>query len=224
MERVELPGGKWGALAGIAFAVLLFMTVAVIDAPRSATDEAVSTWWADSANQTSAIVSMYCALGASLAFLVFLTQLCTRLRAAEGGHAPVTSLVHACGLVFTVLLLIAGLARGAVSAGVRFGDEPLPGVDVLRLVPEISFVALGPFGLITMAVAIAGVSALILRTGVHGRWLAWLGFAVATSLLGSVVIGAFLLPVLLLWTLAISVAMFRSGSRALVQATAAVAS
>lgn len=215
MERIELPGGKLGVFAGIAFAVLLFLTVAVVDAPRTATDQEVVTWWSDSGNQFNEVLSMFFALFAGLSFLVFITQLCARLRAAEGGQAPTTMLVFASGIVFTALLFVAGIARGAVSMSVRFGDEPLPGVDMLRFVPEVSFVVLGPFGLITAACGIAATSWLILRTGAYGRWLGWFGFVVAVALLlGSPIIGAFLLPVLLLWALAMSFGMWRAGRHA----------
>lgn len=203
---------RLGAFAAFGFAVLLFLTVAVVDAPRAATDEEVLAWWAKESNQTAEIFSMYFALGAGLCFLVFLTRLCARLRAAEGEHAPVSSFVLASGIVFTSLVFVAGAARGAVGVGVRFGDEPLPGVDVLRLVPMISYVALGSLGLVTMGACIAAASWLILRTGVYGRWAGWAGLAVAVALLTSVVIGPWLIPGLLLWSLAMGGAMWRGGA------------
>lgn len=212
---------RLGALAAFGFAALLFMTVAVVDAPRASTDDEVLTWWAKEANQTAEIMSMYFALGAGLCFLVFLTRFCARLRAAEGGHAPISSFVLSSGVVFTSLLFVAGAVRGAVSVGVRFGDEPLPGVDVLRLVPLISYVALGSLGLATVGAGIAAASWLILRTGAYGRWAGWFGVVVAVALLASVVIGPWLIPVLLLWSLAMGVAMWRGGAAASIARTAA---
>jgi hypothetical protein len=113
------------------------------------------------------------------------------------------------GMTFVGLLFIAGIARGSIAVAVRVNDEPLPGVDMLRLVPEVSYVALGAYSMIVAAFVVVACSSVILRTGVYGRWLGWLGFAVSVVLLLSVVIGPFVIPALLLWALAASVAMWR---------------
>jgi hypothetical protein len=204
-----MRSGIVGAVTGIAFAVLLFLTVAVVDAPRGASDQEVLSWWAGSGNQSSEVASMYFALLAGLSFLVFLGQFCARLRGAEGERGVATSLVFAGGVVFVGLLFIAGLTRGAIALAVKFGDEPLPGVDVLRLVPEVSYVALGAYGMIVAAFMIAAASWAVLQSGVLARWFGWAGVAASAALLSSVVIGPFLIPVLLLWTLGASVAMWR---------------
>jgi hypothetical protein len=198
-----------GAIAGIGFVILLFLAVAVVDAPRGASDQEVLEWWADSGNQSSEVASMYLLSLAGLSFLVFLTQLVARLRSSDGGRAIVPSLMFGAGIMFVGLLFIAGIARGSIAVAVRVNDEPLPGVDMLRLVPEVSYVALGAYGMIVAAFVVVACSAVILRTGVYGRWLGWLGSAVSVVLLSSVVIGPFVIPALLLWALAASVAMWR---------------
>ncbi|MGE0228506.1 MAG: hypothetical protein AB7I38_05740 [Dehalococcoidia bacterium] len=209
MHATSARGTRFGAVAALAFATLLFMTVAVVDAPRAATDEEVIAWWSEESNQTAEVFSMFFAFGAALSLLAFLSVVAPRLRAAEGGEGRVAAFVYASGIVYVVLLLLAGVLRGAVASSVLLGDEPLPGVDTLRLVPAASWVLLGSLGLPLAATCVAAVSWLVLRTRLLGRWVGWLGLGVAAALLGAVVIGPWLIPLLLLWSLSMAVALWR---------------
>src|SRR4029077_42035 len=140
-------------------------------------DAKLVAWWADSGNQTTAIVSMYLFIVAGLCFLLFLAKLRSRLLAAEGGTGELTSLVVASGAVFVAMLLVAAASRGVIGFAVKSpGDnESLPGADPLRYLPQTGYAALGTGGLLAAAVAMATTSWLIVRTAVFGRWLAWIG-------------------------------------------------
>ena len=72
-------GGKLGAIAGLAFAFLFFMGTAMLNIPRGTSDAKLVAWWADSGNQTTAVVSMYFFAVAGLVFLLFLAKLRSRL-------------------------------------------------------------------------------------------------------------------------------------------------
>src|SRR3954451_9373119 len=119
-----------GAVAGVAFSVLWFVSVAAVDPQRGVTDQELQTWWADSGNRTGYIFSMYTLMLACPLFLFFIARLRTRLRAVDAsGWAD---LVFACGIVVTTTLGVAAAIRGVVASSMRFADEPLPGVDTLR--------------------------------------------------------------------------------------------
>ena len=135
--------GRWlGALAGLAFTILFFMGIATLNIPLGASDAKLVEWWADSGNQTTAIVSMYLFIVAGLCFLLFLTKLRSRLLTAEGGTGELTSLVVASGAVFVAMLLVAAASRGVIGFAVKSpGDNeslpgsrhaPLPAADRLR--------------------------------------------------------------------------------------------
>src|SRR5262249_2036918 len=81
-----------GAAAGPVVALCLFAGVAILGIPRGATDRELVTWWSDSGNQATAVVSMYLFVLAGLAFLVFLAKLRSRLLEAEGGAGELSSL------------------------------------------------------------------------------------------------------------------------------------
>ena len=207
-------GGRLGALAGVAFAVLFFLGTAMLDIPHGLSDEKTVAWWSESGNRTTAVVSMYCFTVAGLCFIAFLVQLRSRLLVAEGGTGTLTALVVVSGAVFVAMLLVAAMARGLIGFAVEspWLDEPLPGPDTLRYLPQIGATALGVGGLLSAAVTIATASWLILRTAVFPRWLAWLGF-LATLLIvaaSATLSGVLALPAVLVWALATSVALWRS--------------
>ena len=90
----------------------------------------------------------------------------------------------------------------------------MPGVDLVRYLPQISYVALGFCGLLAAALAIAVTSLLAFRTGVFGRVHAWIGVLCAAGLVAAnvVLIGVGAIPAMLLWTIATSVALWRGSS------------
>jgi hypothetical protein len=201
-----------GPLAGLAFALCFFLGVAMLETPRGASDQELVTWWSDSGNRITAIVSMYLFVVAGLCFLVFLVALRSRLLAAEGDTGELTTVVLVAGTVFVSLLCVAAAARGVIgfAAVSPANDEPLPGPDMLRYLPQIGYTITGTGGLLAVALSMAATSWLILKTAVFGRWLAWVG-VVATLLVVVAAIllsGVFAIPALLVWTLAVSAAMW----------------
>jgi hypothetical protein len=190
------------------------MGTATLNIPRGASDAKLVAWWADSGNQTTAIVSMYLFIVAGLCFLLFLTKLRSRLLAAEAGSGELTSLVVASGAVFVAMLLVAAASRGVIGFAVKSpGDnESLPGADTLRYLPQTGYAALGIGGLLAAAVAMATTSWLIVRTAVFGRWLAWLGAASALVIVvaAAALVGMVAIPAMLIWVMAVSIAMWRA--------------
>ena len=91
----------------------------------------------------------------------------------------------------------------------------LPGADTLRYFPTIGYAALGAGGLLAAAVTMATTSWLIVRTAVFGRWLAWVGAAAALVIvLANVALsGVMVIPAMLVWTIATSVALGRGDTR-----------
>jgi len=218
MVTARTAGGRLGALAGLAFSFFFFMGTAMLDLPRSVSDREMVAWWSESGHQRTTVVSMYFFVLAGLCFLVFLAKLRSRLLTAEGGNGELTSLAVASGAVFVAMLFVAGAARGGIGYAITspVGDESLPGADTLRYFPWIGYAALGAGGLLAAAVTMATTSWLILRTAVFGRWLAWLGGAAALVIVVANIAlsGALVIPVMLVWTVAVSVALWRGGTKA----------
>jgi hypothetical protein len=205
--------GRLGALAGLAFAFLFLLGTAILNIPNGASDQKLVAWWSDSGNQLTSIVSMYSFVLAGLCFLVFLVQLRSHLLAAEGGTGALSTLVVASGAVFVAMLFVAAASRGVIGFALKSPgtNESLPGPDTLRYLPETGYAALGAAGLLAAAVAMATTSWLIVRTAVFGRWLAWVGAAAALLIVvaNAALVGMLMIPAMLVWALATSVALWR---------------
>jgi hypothetical protein len=214
-------GGKLetraAALAGIASAVMFLLGTAILNVPTKATDGELVQWWSSSSHQLDALVSMISFTLAGVLFLVFLAHLRTRLLAAEGETGTLTTIVFSAGLLFVAALFVAATARGVISYAIKSpaAGEPLPRVDLLRYLPQMSYVVLGFCGLLSAALAIAVTSLLAFRTRVFGRPMAWLGVACAAALVVAnvMLIGIGAIPAMLLWTVATSVAFWRGGAK-----------
>ncbi|MDX6618651.1 MAG: hypothetical protein QOK36_1037 [Gaiellales bacterium] len=212
-RATRTAGGRLGAVAGVAFAILFLAGTAILNIPNGASDQKLSAWWADGANQITAIVSMYSFILAGLCFLAFLVQLRLRLLAAEGGAGAATGLVVASGTVFVAMLFVAAASRGVVGFALKSpgANELLPGPDTLRYIPQTGYAALGAAGLLAAAVAIGACSWLIFRTRVFARWLGWLGVAAAVLIVAANValVGMIAIPAMLVWALATSAELWR---------------
>jgi hypothetical protein len=221
LTSTQTAGGELGArlaaLAGVASAVMFFLGVAIVDVPSKATNGELVQWWSSNSHQVEALLSMVSFTLAGLFFLVFLAHLRTRLLAAEGGPGTLTTIVFSAGLLFVATLFAAATARGVISYAVKSpaAGEPLPSADLLRYLPQLSYVVLGFCGLLSAALAIAVTSLLAFRTSVFGRLLAWLSLACAVGLIVAnvILIGIGAIPAMLLWTVAMSVAFWRRGRR-----------
>jgi hypothetical protein len=90
-------------------------------------------------------------------------------------------------------------------------DEPLPAVDVLRFSTALNYTLLGQFGMSVLALCMLSVSVVVLRTGVFGRWLGYVGAACSAVVVAAVLAqyGAISMPVAILWALCLAVAIWR---------------
>jgi hypothetical protein len=201
-----VPGGsRLAAGAGVAFAVLLFVSVSAFSAPRAATDAELTAWWSDAANLHSVVLSTFSYLGAGLCFLVFAGYLQARLRAVAPASFG-TAVIGMAATAFVTIMALTG-SMGALARGILIDNEPLPGPDLLRYLPQIRYTALGAFALPVAGLLIAATSYLILRHGGLPAWTGWLGVLSVIVILGTTAlyIGQYAIPVLMLWVLCVSI-------------------
>lgn len=210
MSPRELISGRVGAIAGLVFVVLLFLSTAMLNAPDKATDAELVAWWSEDGNLTTVLVSTYLQIGAALCFLVFITALRAVSLRAEGGAASLTTLAFAAGVTFVALLLASDGPRGVTAVAVKLNGEALPAADLLRYLPQFGYIIAGTIGGAAVGAAILANSVLVLRTGALGRWLGILGLVCAAGTIAlALVVGPFFIPVLLVWVIATSLALWR---------------
>lgn len=217
MQSTSRQTDRIGALAGIAFTLLFFFSVAMIDPVRRATDDELRAWWTDSTQLSGSVVSMYLKLLGMACFLVFSVQLRNRLRAADPEN-PWLDLINGAAISFVATFSLGAIARPLIALGVRSGGEPLPGPDTLRYATEFTQIAFGYVSIPFVALTIAAASLVILQTRALSRMVGWLGLVVAALSLVVVVVGMGPLasPLIWIWTIGASSQLFRvRGARAL---------
>jgi hypothetical protein len=201
-----------GAIAGIAFSALYFLSTASFDPKVEATDAELVAFFSDSSNLRDNVISMYLVLASIPCFLLFLVTLRGRLATADDEASAGSTFLLASGICFAATLLIASVARGFIAQSVKFGDEPLPGPDTLRTITLFSTTM---YAIVTMpaaAITMAATGVLILRTRAMAAWSGWSALAAAgvTAALTPLLIATFALPLLFLWVTATSIELWRT--------------
>jgi hypothetical protein len=199
---------RWAPISGIAFVAAYIVAMIVAKTPDSSDPaDAIAAYYPDSkSHRVWMIVAAYILIGAGMLFLWFLSDLRSRLRAAEGDHGTLSTLAFGAGVVFVGLLSIGALALAAVPASISFAENRVPvGTDTIEIANSLGYGAILVGGMLSAAVMIFTVSVLTLRTGALPKWSAWVGFLAAIALLFAVI----WIPqvALLIWTLCVSGAM-----------------
>jgi hypothetical protein len=207
-------GTSVAALAGILSALAFLIGTAVLNVPMKASDSELVHWWSSDSHQVEALASMVSFTLAGMLFLVFLAHLRTRLLTAEGGAGTLTTIVFSAGQLFVATLFVAATVRGVISYAVKSpaGGQPLPSIDLLRYLPQISYVVLGFCGLLAVALAMGVTSLLAFRHSAFGPVIAWCGILCAAGIVAAdgLLLGSLAIPAVLLWIIATSVGLARS--------------
>jgi len=200
---------KAAAVAAALLGVSLFMTVAVINVPHEPSDQELLSWWQDSGNRMTGVISGLWALGVAVTIPVVMNHL-ERLDAANRSPQWLRFARSMAGAA-TALWLVSGAARSAIGYLVDTMNEPLPGVDVLRYATALNYSVLGQFGMAALALCILAVSVVVLRTGLFGRWLGYVGSVCSAVMILAVLAqyGGFTTPLAILWSLCLAVAIWR---------------
>ncbi len=201
---------QWGALAAIAFVVLLIASVLIGGSPPKVTDSAAKITKYFSDNQDALKIGSYLGGLALIPFLWFLGTLFGRLRRAEGGAGRVSQIALIGGVVLVALAMV---GNAITAVGALHLDQSAGAFIVASAV----------FGYVSFAAAgfVAATSVVVLRTSFLPSWFGWAGAAVAIVWLvgaasvstNSDAIAAVQLVALIawaLWLIALSVMLYRA--------------
>jgi hypothetical protein len=205
---MNLTQGRVAAVAAGMLGVFLFLTVATVDVPHGATDAELLAWWQQAANRWSGVFSGLSAVGVAISAAV----LRTGLAAVPGTRGSAwMAFGRTMAVAVSCLWLVTGAVRAAIGHLVDVTGEPLPGVDVLRMVTAINYVLLGLSGMAAMGLMMLGVSVSVLRAGAPARWVGRLGLGCAAVVLLATLAqyGAYVTLVAILWSWCLAVALWR---------------
>lgn len=171
---------RWAAVAGLLFTALIVASFFTPQTPRSDSPaEAIAAQLA--ADRPAHQLSMLLGFLASVAFLIFLTGLWSRLRRWEGPAGMFAALVLTAGAAFVALTLVAG---GLYMALLQYASGPQPDPAVLSALTVLNEWVGG--AVVPAGVAMfLGAALAILTTRALPLWLGWLAAATAVLLLVS---------------------------------------
>jgi hypothetical protein len=176
---------RWWPLAGIAFVGLFIGSFAVTDGTpdTNADNSEIAAYFTSNSHQSSVIIGTLMILGAVLLFVWFLAMLREQLARSERG-GPWTSLVYGSGCVAAALWIAADMAFASAAFAAddtsKFELDP----NTYRILESMGY---GMWvGGTTIALGmVAGTAIVALRTGLLPRWVTWLSFPVAATMLVS---------------------------------------
>src|SRR5262245_11897861 len=180
---------RWAPIGGILFVALMVigsMLVGNVPNPDASAHE-IAKYLSDTGRQTHNIIGAYLWVVGALAFLWFLTRLRNDLRRAEGGTGFLSNLAFGAGVAFAAVWMVSAAIYASVAYAVALRDAPVGDPDLVRVLPTLGRLVLRIGGGFAGILVLLAASAVILRTGVFGRWLGWLGLVAATVLLFDVV-------------------------------------
>ena len=167
---------RWAPIGGVLFVALMVVgSFFVSDVPNAdASGQEIADYLADSDRHTRNIIGAYIWIVGALAFLWFLTRLRSDLRKAEGGAGVLSNLAFGAGVAFSAVWMVSAAAYASVAFAVEFRDAPVSDPDLVRVLPSLGGLLLLVGGGFAGLLLLVAASAVILRTGVLPRWLAWL--------------------------------------------------
>ena len=200
-----MKAARWAPLSGIIsvalwIAALSIMLGSGVDTKES--DSKILAYYRDDGHLSNQILGFFLILGACMFFVWFLSVLRGRIARAEGGGGTLTALAFGSGLVTTGLWVVAAGLWAVVADTLQETDRFVLDPNSYRLVGGLGYMIFVAGAMIAL-VLVAATSLAAVKTGFLPKWLGWVGFVVAASLVVSFAFVPFF--ALLGWVLVVSV-------------------
>jgi hypothetical protein len=209
----ELRTPRAAGIAGLAFSVLFVVSIVLLrDHPGAGSSaEEIELFYVKENAGRVALVGLYLVPFAGIAFLWFIAVIRNWLGEREDRFF--STVFFGSGLLFVALLFVAAGAAGALLAGVKFRDQPVPTPDTVVFARSLGFAFLYVYAMRAAAVFIVTVSTIGLRAGGFPRWLALSGYAIGLALLFIPVHIEWIVLLFPAWVAAVSVVILRADGR-----------
>jgi hypothetical protein len=211
LRRNALRTPRAAAVAGIAFSLLLTVSLVLVRLAVPKDPDEAGEWLTDGSKRDAVILALNLLPFAGIAFLWFIGVV--RDRIGEGEDRLFATVFLGSGLLFIAMLFVAGaVAGGVVLSG---GDRLAPGTWSFGR--RLSFTLLTVYAMRMAAVFTISTTTIATRLGLAPRWLSVLGMATGVVLLGTVGFLPWVEVVFPAWVLVLSVhiliASFRSSPK-----------
>ena len=183
LTRDALRTPRAAAVAGIAFAVLLFTALLLIRLAVPHDSDDPGLWLADGGRRNAVKLALNLLPFAGIAFLWFIGVVRDRIGAGEDRLFATVFL--GSGLLFIAMLF----AGGAVAGGLMLADETAPPVGIWPFGRHVTHTLFTVYAMRMAAVFTISTTTIATRLGLAPRWLTVFGFA--TGLVLMFAIGVF---------------------------------
>ena len=200
LTKASLKTPKAAAIAGIVFSVLLLVFFWLIRSAVPADPLGSGAWLATSGRRVAFGLNLVPVAG--IAFLWFIGVIRDRLGQLEDRFFA--TVFFGSGLLFLAMLFIAAAAIGAIVLLASSEANELMNSATFHFARAFAYLVMNVYAIKAAAVFMISTSTVALYTSFLSRWLAYLGYILACSLLfGSYYIG-WSFMVLPVWVLMIS--------------------
>ena len=201
----DLRTPRAAGVAGLAFAVLFIVSLLLLRSQPAAgsTADEIAAWYLRTDSKHLAVVGLYFAPFAGIAFLWFIAVI--RHHVGDREDQFFATVFLGSGLLFVAMLFAAAAAAGAPLAAVKFQGAPVPSPDAIGLARALAYTFLYVYGVRVAAVFMISVSTIAHRTASLPRWLVIVGYVIALIMLLSVSFFRFVVLLFPLWVAAVSI-------------------
>ena len=199
------------AVAGIAFSLLLGLSLALITVSSPANPATVGTWLTQSPRRGTVAFALNLVPFAGIAFLWFIGVVRDRIGQREDRFFA--SVFLGSGLLFVGMMFAAAAFAGGLVADVTLRSGAAPNPAVLAVGRQVTGLFLHVYAMRMAAVFTMSTATITLRTRVIPRWIGLAGFAVAILLLVSVGLTPWIELLFPAWILLLSIDILRTGLR-----------
>ena len=194
---------RWWPLTGVAFVGLFIGGFAVIgdDVDTRDTDEKILAYYAKSGNQNKHIAGFFMVPAACLLFIWFLSLLRQRLGRREGGVGTLTALGYGAGIAATALWVVSDSLFASAAFAADDTDKFHLDPNTYRILQDSAY-GVWFSGTTVAALTVTATAVVALRSGLLPKWIAWLSFPVALTML----VAFFFIPFLIMcgWILVVA--------------------
>jgi uncharacterized membrane protein len=199
------------ALAGIAFSLLLGLSLTLITVSSPANPATAGAWLTQSPRRGTIALALNLVPFAGIAFLWFIGVVRDRIGQREDRFFA--SVFLGSGLLFVGMLFVAAAFAGGLIADVALRPSAAPNPATLAVGRQVTGLLLHVYAMRMAAVFTMSTATITLRTRVIPRWIGLAGFAVAIVLLVSVGLTPWVELLFPAWILLLSIDILRTGLR-----------
>lgn len=194
---------RWAPLSGVVFVVLWLVSVALFNnVDTGDSDSKLLAYYSNSGHRHREIATFFLVLAASFVFVWFLGVLRGRLAHAQGGADALTNAAFGAGLVSAAMWVVSMALFDSQSLAWSDTSRFVFDANTFRVTQSAGY-AVWFSGTTIAAVAVIATAVVSLRFGgLLPKWVAWLSFVVAATML----VAFFFVPFLIFlgWTLVVS--------------------